>query len=503
MIIIIASTTTTPLVSSSLDHHHPFHRIGEESHRQPARNRNKLHDLAHSNNDRSQQELAQSRRDGPNLAGQPKRNQQRKGLLKQTTMTAALKLSNHLLKSSLNNLKSQKSLSSSLLLPHSSQLDHRLSKKQQLLLDGLNYALASGNQILFNRAPVREPAASRTAATLEDEQENTPKKQRQQDKTVLGSINADNKVTPPTIAGADDQQDEEQRLKRKRHKSAEEAEDEIVNEPITTINSQRQAGRKKEAPRARSDSQQATNSSSSSSSSYPNEDTNSVETFKSPKASDGPDDELAARKAQLTERARAKGQLKAAAAKSAAMVLVPSLESIAMRIVSSAASKTIGRSQPTQLAASSSSLSKQPTSYGHSSTSGEAPSKSFLASLSSSLLSAAVQQLMNSSALAGAGSLPSLQSAWPNKLSPILQSLASLTGLNPEDPLSSLASTLSNLPSQASSSFLSSSDLSAASSSIQPTLYNPNGNKPHTSKQYSPTVLGIVNLARYVLCKYS
>lgn len=180
-----------------------------------------------------------------------------------------------------------------------------------------------------------------------------------------------------------------------------------------------------------------------------------------------------------------------ASTKSAAIALAPSLESIAMRIVSSAASKSIGRSSA-HLSSSNS---------GHhsgSSAGGETFPQSLFSSLSSSILSTAMSQLINSSSFNPAPSTATTStttSGWPNKLSPLLYSLASLSGFNSDD---------SSNPPSSSSSFLS-TDLSTSSSSAQPTLYSGAGThtgKPHTSKQYSPTVSGMVNLARYVLCEY-
>lgn len=193
------------------------------------------------------------------------------------------------------------------------------------------------------------------------------------------------------------------------------------------------------------------------------------------------------------------------ATKSAQIVLAPSLESIAMRVISSAASSAsrnnqnhIGRSIGAAAQPSSSSSSSPGKSHH---LAGDQAPQSLLASLSSTILSTALTQLasLNTSNLLSPISAPSTSSlsSWPNKLSPLLYSLASLTGLNTED--SSLAS--SSAP---SSSFLT-TDLSTSSSYNQPTLYTGSASstaiKPHSSKQYSPTVLGIVNLARYVLCK--
>lgn len=171
-------------------------------------------------------------------------------------------------------------------------------------------------------------------------------------------------------------------------------------------------------------------------------------------------------------------------AKAAAIALAPSLESIALRIVSSAASKTIGRSSAHLSSSHSSGQIGQSSSTGGG---GDSPPQSLLSSFGSTILNTAISQLNSSIA-------PTIlsSSTWPGKLSPLLYSLASLSGFNPEES--------SNLP-PASSSFLS-TDLSTSSSSSQPTLYSTSSvGKPHTSKQYSPTVLGIVNLARYVLCK--
>lgn len=179
-------------------------------------------------------------------------------------------------------------------------------------------------------------------------------------------------------------------------------------------------------------------------------------------------------------------------AKAAALVLAPSLESIAMRIVSSAASKSVGRSRST------------PTKLSSSGTSGGA-GESFLASLSSSLISTALSQLVNlNSSLASPGVSQSGSSSWPSKLSPLLNSLASLSSSGDESSSSASSSSQSFLTSSSSSG-----DLAASSSSVQPTSilhYNSPSSlasgKPQSPKQYSPTMLGIVNLARYVLGKF-
>lgn len=181
--------------------------------------------------------------------------------------------------------------------------------------------------------------------------------------------------------------------------------------------------------------------------------------------------------------------------KSAAMVLAPSLESIAMRIVSSAASKTVGRSSfSTQSSSSSNPNRNRHTSYSHSTPSDTAPS--FLSSLSSTLFSTAMSQLIgyNTSSSSVNGMSQSPTNSWQNKLAPLFYSLATLSGFNP-DPSETTA-----LASPSSSSFLS-TDLATSSSSSQPTIYAPV--KPHNPKQNSPTVTGLVNLARYVLCKYN
>lgn len=196
-------------------------------------------------------------------------------------------------------------------------------------------------------------------------------------------------------------------------------------------------------------------------------------------------------------------------AKTAALVLAPSIESIAMRIVSSAASKSIGRPRSAQ------------THHKLGSSAASGSTESFLSTLSSSLISAALTQLVNlnatlsssgSSGLTPSSPSPSL---WPGKLSPLLHSLASLSGLSQagDEPSSSSSILNSFLSSYSSpSSGYTGADLSSSSSSVQPTSilqYNsPSfaigaGNKPHSPKQYSPTMLGIVNLARYVLCKYN
>lgn len=185
------------------------------------------------------------------------------------------------------------------------------------------------------------------------------------------------------------------------------------------------------------------------------------------------------------------------AAKTAALVLAPSLESIAMRIVSSAASKSVGRSRST------------PTKLGSSVASGGA-SESFLSSLSSTLISTALSQL--NASLSSSGLVQPGGSSWSSKLSPLLNSLASLSGSGDESVGSSASSQsfLSPSSSSSSSSSSNSGDLTASSSSIQPTSilhYNSPSSlasgRPQSPKQYSPTMLGIVNLARYVLCKYN
>jgi len=173
----------------------------------------------------------------------------------------------------------------------------------------------------------------------------------------------------------------------------------------------------------------------------------------------------------------------------AAIVLAPSLESIAMRIVSAAASKSIGRSSAHLSSSGNSQIGHSSSSSTHG---GETLPQSLLSSLSSTILSTAMSHIINFNSTNPFAASTSSLSSWPNKLSPLLYSLASLSGLNSDDS--------SNLPSS-SPSFLS-ADLSTSSSSSQPTIYNSGSvGRPHTSKQYSPTMLGIVNLARYVLCK--
>lgn len=249
-------------------------------------------------------------------------------------------------------------------------------------------------------------------------------------------------------------------------------------------------------------------------------------------------------------------QLMYAAGKSAALVLAPSIESIAMRLVSAAASKsaqTNGRSAwpSTSSSSPSSTLTggrvqtlKQSGSDHHSpsssspltSATGLFPhSSSFLSTLSSNLLSSAMSSLINFSNSTQLTPTPTanhspLATSWPNKLTPLLYSLASLSGLSDLDSHSSasLSSSTSGShllpspPSSSSSSSSSSSALAAASqsfltdlataasgvSSTSATSSSANSNnlansiRPHTSKQHSPTMVGMINLARYVLCKY-
>lgn len=228
-------------------------------------------------------------------------------------------------------------------------------------------------------------------------------------------------------------------------------------------------------------------------------------------------------------------------AKSAATILLkgePSLESVAIRIVSAAASKSMGRSHPKEHAhhrdpapsPSSGFLglgsSLAPVGHLQSGGASQPASKqpSFLSTLSSTLLSTAITHIMNMTNAnhnqlsepsfsnpptdVVAVSAPSSQS-WQSKLGPLIQSLASsVAGLNLEDlqqtfPTPSLA-------------FLSSGyDLATSSSNSQPALiqhahspaslsfHSYNGTaRPNSPKQYSSSVSSMINLMRYVLCKW-
>lgn len=157
----------------------------------------------------------------------------------------------------------------------------------------------------------------------------------------------------------------------------------------------------------------------------------------------------------------------------------PSLESIALRIVSAAASKTMGRSNyPAQSSSSSSGTSSSLASQS------ESAQGSFLSSLSSTLLSTAISHIINMTSLNS--TISESPNSWPAKLYPLLQSLSTLSGDFPNQP----------------SSFLP-ADLFPASSVSTPVVLSSNSSRPHTAKQNSPTVAGLVNLMRYVLCKYS
>lgn len=224
-------------------------------------------------------------------------------------------------------------------------------------------------------------------------------------------------------------------------------------------------------------------------------------------------------------------------AKSAAVLLEPSLESIAMKIVSAAASKTMGRTNPPMGGQKSSSSD---TGVGGSflglgggslsSTNNNHEQPSFLSTLSSTLLTTAISHIMNmtsasstllnsptlgltsssssstssssSSPLPSASSISSLwhnsQSAtetsnWPSKIRPLVQSLVQAAGLNMDDA--------HGLPSP-SLSFLS-TDLATAASSLSPIFSTSNGTRPHSPKQYSSAMTNFINLARLFLCEYT
>lgn len=339
------------------------------------------------------------------------------------------------------------------------------------LLDRLDLLMSSSPRDIYSRVGNDKiPARSREGNDL---------------KTIPKKIEpSGSKLLPETSKNADTIEDNEvadssSSTKKKRHKGdnakskelnkKEFEEDEIVNEPISSQKMSHRISRLDSDKEANGDQEASNNSSYSL-------------TLKNERS-------LAHVKSSSRTAENDGGNKKSSRpiTKSAAIVLAPSLESIAMRIVSSAASKTIGRSS-NHLSSSGNVPIGQPSS-------GESFPQSLLSSFSTSILSSAISQLMssNSSTLSvptsASSSSSTHSSTWPNKLSPLLYSLASLTGLNTDDS--------SSLPSP-SSSFLS-SDLSTSSSSSQPTLYTYSGNKPHNPKQYSPTVLGIVNLARYVL----
>lgn len=166
------------------------------------------------------------------------------------------------------------------------------------------------------------------------------------------------------------------------------------------------------------------------------------------------------------------------------LLFEPSLESIAMRIVSAAASKTMGRSNHAAQSSSSSS-----NLISHSSSSNDITQPSFLSSFSSTILSTAISHIMNMTST-DSGSID-IPSSWPAKIGPLLQTLASISGLD----------SVGSLP-LSPPSFLQATDLSSASSSSIPTIIGSNGTRPHSAKQYSSTVTGLINLMRYVLCEY-
>lgn len=167
---------------------------------------------------------------------------------------------------------------------------------------------------------------------------------------------------------------------------------------------------------------------------------------------------------------------------SASVIFEPSLESIAMRIVSAAASKTMGRSHhPAQASSSDSAISNYISS-------GNEPS--FLSSLSSTIISTAISHIMNMTALNSTSA--ETQTTWPTKLGPVIQSLLSLPGFSSGD---------GTIMPTSSSSFLPTDLLTSSSSSI-PGFVSSNGTRPHSAKQYSPTMTGLINLMRYVLCKF-
>lgn len=354
--------------------------------------------------------------------------------------------------------------------------------------------------------------------------------------TKTQEFSDDNKITPESdssLGTSNDDDDDDNNSKKKRHKlvvESEKREDEIFNdEPIigaTGIHSKSHISRldlvsEKVSSSLKEDNDELGNADKSASnnnnSSYgltlANKRSLIVKNSKQSGRLESSSDDYKSNKKNNNRSSMQPTSAASMAGKAAALALAPSLESIAMRIVSSAASKSIGRSSA-HLSSSPANSNNNPSAHSSSS---ETFPQSILSSLSSTILSTAMSQLINynssspfssSSSSSTSTSAPSslsspistfLTSTWPNKISPLLYSLASQSGFNLEDSSSILPS--------ASSSFLS-SDLSTSSSSNQPTLYTSTStssasSKPHTSKQYSPTVMNLVNLARYVLCKYA
>lgn len=256
------------------------------------------------------------------------------------------------------------------------------------------------------------------------------------------------------------------------------AEDSIVNEPITK-------GRTNRLPRldfASNGSKQTSNQSSYDSSDKKRSLATLSITGKTAKSTNGAGGND--KSSKLSKGVR-----------TAAIILEPSLESIAMRILSSAATKSRSNAPSTSSSLHSSGLIGSPS---------QSSDQSLLSSLSSTLLSTAINHLLSvnsssgSSSLASTSSSPSSAAAasspsWPNKLVPILQhSITSLSGLTMDE--------LPNLPS--TSSFLHYDLSPSESASIQSSHNGTASGKPHTSKQNSPAITGLIHLARYMLGKY-
>lgn len=238
----------------------------------------------------------------------------------------------------------------------------------------------------------------------------------------------------------------------------------------------------------------------------------------------------------------------AASGKSLGAVSAPALDAIAIRLVSAAASTQVARSlsSPSSLSASINQITAHPSSSQASGGGG-----SLLAQLSHALLSSAVTQLVNLTSPPSASHTSSLSHSsahgqqWPPKLTPIIHSLATsvsglldsaqhqhqqhaTSGANIDELDNSHHTHHSGNQQQASagSSLLASAAdlLSAASSQVsqaaaplRPLIASPSSSssssssppsstalRPHNPKHHhnSPAMSGIMNLARYVLCKY-
>lgn len=400
----------------------------------------------------------------------------------------------------------------------SDELQYHLSNQQALphssissssSIDNLHHRRTSNSIEKLNVLESKLPKDNRKKYELSDSEQQTkkneyvaklPKKAEQEEAAASTKqpptsgdfeINSGSKRTTDSVSDDEGTGSDKSSNKKKRHKiesaAAREEEDEIVNEPMTIHRKNRIS---------RLDSDKDGNEDQVSSSSSTNNSSSSYDLTLANQRS------LPISKASKTD-AELKGLGKVgsrSATRLAAIALAPSMESIAMRIVSSAASKS-GRSSA-YLSSSNNGVRIGGPSTQSTSGSDSSP-QSVLSALSSTILSTAMAQFLNSTSLnptsSSTSTASSSSSTWPNKLAPLLNSLASLSGLNLED------SPLSLLPTS-SSSFLS-TDLATSSSSSQPVLYASSssssvGAKPHTPKQYSPTVLGVVNLARYVLCKY-